>query len=138
VEHAGLQSIAPTAETLRITQLRLRCEERARLYTVLRSRDLPARQALGLLGAPARLLEKSVVRRRGYRRRLAVSRRVSTRKTTAAPLKIGDRVWANWWELGDYYPGVITKIQGEHVHVRYDDGDEEQVHLRNIRREPPD
>ena len=138
VEHAGLQSVAPTRETLRITQLRLRCEERARLFAEIRDRGLADDDALALLGAPTRLVEKSVVRRRGYRRRLALSRRFADTVRPEEPTyKVGEKVWANWWELGEFYPGEITKVDGENLHIKYEDGDEEVVNIRNIRREKP-
>lgn len=138
VEHAGLQSIAPTRETLRITQLRLRCEEQWRLYAAIRHQGLSHDEALTLLGPPTRLVAKSVVRYRGYRRRIAVKRPpASTDRRKQPVIKVGDHVWANWWELGDYYPGLVTKIAGDHVHIKYDDGDDELVQRKNISREQP-
>jgi hypothetical protein len=38
---------------------------------------------------------------------------------------VGMRVLANWRRAGQYYPGVVTKINGERLHIHYDDGDEE-------------
>ncbi len=138
VEHAGLQSIAPTRETLRITQLKLRCDEQMRLYWAMRERGLSSDNALSLMGAQSRLLEKSVVRRRGYRRRLAASHRFAALVRPKDPeFKVGDHVWANWWELGNYYPGVVTALDTEHLNIKYDDGVDEIVQRRNIRRDKP-
>ncbi len=138
VEHAGLKSIAPTSETLRVTQLRIRCEERARLYRSLTEADSTEAGVLALLGAPTRLMEKSAAHYRGYRRRFAVSKRFAALSRPGPPsFKVGDRVWANWWEMGMFLPGEITHIDGDNYYVRYDDGDDEVVHLRNLRREDP-
>lgn len=138
VEHVGLRSIAPTRETLRITQLQLRCEVRSRMYSAIRAQGLSNGNALALLGSPTQLLEKSVVRYRGHHRRLESRRNYVSLVLSKLPaFKVGDHVWANWWELGDYYPGVVVAIAGEHLRVKFDDGDEETVHLRNIRGEKP-
>jgi hypothetical protein len=37
----------------------------------------------------------------------------------------GMRVVANWRMGGQYYPGVLTQVKGERLHIRYDDGDVE-------------
>ena len=37
----------------------------------------------------------------------------------------GMRVYANWRRQGNYYPGAITRLDGERIHIRYDDGDDE-------------
>jgi hypothetical protein len=34
-------------------------------------------------------------------------------------------VMGRWQMGGSFYPGTITKVQGERVHIRYDDGDQE-------------
>ncbi|MSU77678.1 MAG: hypothetical protein EXS16_06240 [Gemmataceae bacterium] len=39
----------------------------------------------------------------------------------------GMRVLANHKKAGTYYPGVITQVSGERVHINYDDGDHEWV-----------
>jgi hypothetical protein len=106
------------------------------MYQALLEEGHGSPTALALLGAPAKLVEKSVVRRRGYVRRQAHSRRLAELLPAASEpaLKVGDRIAANWLELGEYYPGVVTKLAGEQVHVAYDDGETEVVHLRNVRR----
>jgi hypothetical protein len=38
---------------------------------------------------------------------------------------VGMRVIANWRRAGQYYPGVVTQINGDRLHIHYDDGDQE-------------
>jgi hypothetical protein len=44
-----------------------------------------------------------------------------------APLEfaVGMRVMGRWKMGPQFYPGVITDFEGDRVHIRYDDGDEE-------------
>ncbi|MBP7738727.1 MAG: hypothetical protein KA369_22320 [Spirochaetes bacterium] len=39
--------------------------------------------------------------------------------------KVGTRVQCNWKRGGMYYKGTITRMQGESIHISYDDGDQE-------------
>ncbi len=39
--------------------------------------------------------------------------------------KIGTKVQCNWKRGGTYYTGTITKMEGESIHISYDDGDQE-------------
>jgi hypothetical protein len=39
--------------------------------------------------------------------------------------KVGMKVQCNWKKGGVYYTGTITKMQGESIHISYDDGDQE-------------
>ena len=45
----------------------------------------------------------------------------------------GDRVLCRWRGGPDYYLGEVTEVQGEMVHVRYDDGDDEWTSVRLLR-----
>jgi hypothetical protein len=39
--------------------------------------------------------------------------------------KVGTKVNCNWKKGGAYYDGTITKMQGEAIHISYNDGDQE-------------
>jgi hypothetical protein len=45
----------------------------------------------------------------------------------------GDRVLCRAKGGADYHPGALTGVEGEKVHVRYDDGDEEWTSVRLLR-----
>lgn len=51
----------------------------------------------------------------------------------AVDIEPGDRVHCRWKDGPYYYPGRVTQIAGEKLHVRYDDGDEEWTTLRCLR-----
>jgi hypothetical protein len=53
-------------------------------------------------------------------------------------LTIGNRVEANWQDDGTFYPGVISKQDGDRVHIRYDDGGQEWTDLAHVRVPPGD
>jgi hypothetical protein len=40
-------------------------------------------------------------------------------------MREGDMVFGNWQKRGKYYPGRITHRVGREIHIKYDDGDEE-------------
>src|SRR5262245_43291121 len=40
-------------------------------------------------------------------------------------LNVGERVWGRWKGGPTYYSGEVTSKNGEVIHIRYDDGDEE-------------
>jgi hypothetical protein len=40
-------------------------------------------------------------------------------------IPVGLRVLARWKMGASYYPGIITEVQGERIHIQYDDGDRE-------------
>ena len=39
--------------------------------------------------------------------------------------KVGTRVQCNWKNSGRYYQGTITEMDGDSIHISYDDGDQE-------------
>jgi hypothetical protein len=39
--------------------------------------------------------------------------------------RVGMRILGNWRMAGNYYAGVVTKVAGDRLHIRYDDGHEE-------------
>lgn len=45
----------------------------------------------------------------------------------------GDWVLGNYKNAGYWFPGVIDKIQGDTITVRYDDGDREVVNIKKVR-----
>jgi hypothetical protein len=51
----------------------------------------------------------------------------------AIDLDVGSRVQGNWKQRGYFYPGRITKKQGDRFHVKYDDNDEEWTTVRWLR-----
>jgi hypothetical protein len=55
----------------------------------------------------------------------------------AFELKVGGRVECRWKGGPIYFPGVLAKVEGDRVYVRYDDGDEEWNSIRLIRLKPP-
>jgi hypothetical protein len=48
-------------------------------------------------------------------------------------LKAGDRVFGRWRQGEAFYPGQITSRDGEKIHIRYDDGDQETTTLSLVR-----
>jgi regulator of protease activity HflC (stomatin/prohibitin superfamily) len=69
LEQAGLTTIAPTRETLRLTQLRLLAAERLRVIARFSEAGLPTATALALIGSPRKVMGKSAAR---YRLRVKV------------------------------------------------------------------
>jgi hypothetical protein len=63
---------------------------------------------------------------------------VSTDSLRAVTVGVGDRVLCRWKGGPAYYPGEITRRDGEVIHVSYDDGDEETTLLRLARLERDD
>jgi hypothetical protein len=53
-------------------------------------------------------------------------------------IKVGDKVYGNFKRAGKYYPGKVTSRTGEQIHIKYDDGDEEDTTLASIRVDPAD
>jgi hypothetical protein len=51
----------------------------------------------------------------------------------ASAQTVGDWVLGNWQGAGYWYPGVIDKISGGKVTIRYDDGDKETVSIGEVR-----
>jgi hypothetical protein len=45
----------------------------------------------------------------------------------------GDWVLGNYKNAGYWFPGVIEKLQGDNITVRYDDGDRETVKIKAVR-----
>jgi len=50
--------------------------------------------------------------------------------------RIGTYIQCNWKRKGAYYPGRITAMIGESIHVSYDDGDEEDTSIGMCRSRP--
>lgn len=48
-------------------------------------------------------------------------------------LRAGSRVFANWQGRGVYYPGQITRRNGNAIHISYDDGDQEDTTIGAVR-----
>lgn len=46
---------------------------------------------------------------------------------------VGDWVLGNYKGAGYWFPGVIEKLQGEKITIRYDDKDRETVSIKNVR-----
>ncbi|HEV7245666.1 MAG TPA: tudor domain-containing protein [Shinella sp.] len=46
---------------------------------------------------------------------------------------VGDWVLGNWQGAGYWYPGVVSKIGGGKITIRYDDGDKETVSIGDVR-----
>lgn len=46
-------------------------------------------------------------------------------KVRAMNWKVGTKVQCNWKQGGVYYSGTITSMEGEYIHISYDDGDQE-------------
>lgn len=55
----------------------------------------------------------------------------------AEDIAVGDKVAGNFKRLGLYYPGKVTKRTGDQVHVKYDDGDEEDTTIAMLRVKRP-
>jgi hypothetical protein len=50
----------------------------------------------------------------------------------------GDRVLCRWQGRPEFYPGEVTHVKEEKIHVRYDDGDEEWTSVRLLRLQRDD
>jgi len=48
-------------------------------------------------------------------------------------LAVGDQVAGRWKAGGEFFPGQITALDGETLHIHYEDGDEEDTSVRLIR-----
>ena len=48
-------------------------------------------------------------------------------KIKAIDWKVGSKVQCNWKRGGTYYPGTITRKNGDSIHISYDDGDQEDA-----------
>lgn len=95
IEQAGFQAIAPTRQSMRVTQIAPQAEERRRMYGILRGAGMGEERALGLLGARRMLLASSTVRRRralsALRRRaraLAPRRDLRARRAAQKPIVV--------------------------------------------------
>lgn len=51
----------------------------------------------------------------------------------ASAQTVGDWVLGNYKNAGYWFPGVVEKLHGGKVTVRYDDGDRETVNLKSVR-----
>jgi hypothetical protein len=52
---------------------------------------------------------------------------------SALSVEAGMHVEARWRGGDDYFPGIIDRLQGERLFIRYDDGDEEWTTVRLVR-----
>jgi hypothetical protein len=51
-------------------------------------------------------------------------------------VKPGMKVECRWSGAPHYFPGAITKVEGERIHVKYEDGDDEWTSIRLFRIPP--
>jgi hypothetical protein len=51
----------------------------------------------------------------------------------AEKLGPGDAVFGNWQGKGKYFKGKITKRNGDDIHIKYDDGDQEDTTIGRVR-----
>ena len=51
-------------------------------------------------------------------------------------LKPGTKVECRWSGGPHYFPGTLAKVDGERVHVKYEDGDDEWTSIRLVRIPP--
>lgn len=58
---------------------------------------------------------------------------VASMSSVATAQTKGDWVLGNYGGAGYWYPGVVEKIGGGEVTIRYDDGDRETVGIRDVR-----
>lgn len=89
VDRAGFTNIAPTVETLRLTQLDLRARERATVAARMGAEGLSIAESLFLLGADRRLVSHSEARYRRLAR--PTGRVVETAPRTRARMTMEDR-----------------------------------------------
>jgi len=54
-------------------------------------------------------------------------------RVTAIDLQAGQRVFGRWQRGPAYYPGRITRRDGDRIHVRYEDGQEESTTIGFVR-----
>lgn len=47
--------------------------------------------------------------------------------------RVGTKVQCNFRNAGLYYPGTITQMRGEVIHISYDDGDQEGATISRCR-----
>ena len=59
---------------------------------------------------------------------------VSAAKIKKITWGVGTRLQCNWKNGGKYYPGKITSMKGELVHISYNDGDQEDINISRCRR----
>jgi hypothetical protein len=52
---------------------------------------------------------------------------------SASAQTVGDWVLGNYGNGGYWYPGVIEKVRGGNITIRYDDGDRETVAINAVR-----
>lgn len=51
----------------------------------------------------------------------------------AIDIEPGDRVYCRWQDGRYYYPGRVTQMNSEKIHVQYDDGDKEWTTIGCVR-----
>ncbi|MCI0637452.1 MAG: hypothetical protein L0Y72_27780 [Gemmataceae bacterium] len=52
-------------------------------------------------------------------------------------LRVGAKIECRWKGGPNYFPGVLSKLEGERIHVNYDDGDQEWTSVRLVRLPKP-
>ncbi len=60
---------------------------------------------------------------------------ISADKVKPLNLEAGERVEGRYMAGSTFYPGVLSRVEGDIVHVHYDDGDEETTLVRFLRLE---
>ncbi len=62
---------------------------------------------------------------------------VSQEELAPIEIGVGTRVSARYGGLDSYYPGQVDRREGESIHIKFDDGDEESTTISMIRIELP-
>lgn len=60
---------------------------------------------------------------------------VAAKQIAPLDIKVGSRVFGRWQGGPAYFPGKVDQQNGEKIHVRYDDGDEEWTTISMVRVE---
>ena len=48
-------------------------------------------------------------------------------------VRVGTRVYGRWEGGGTYYPGKVSEVVGQAIHINYDDGDQEWTAICMVR-----
>jgi len=62
---------------------------------------------------------------------------VTARQIMPLDIKVGSRIFGRWQNGELYYPGRVDQQNGDKIHVRYEDGDEEWTTISMVRVERP-
>lgn len=58
---------------------------------------------------------------------------VTAEQIASLDIKVGSRVFGRWKGGPAYFPGKVDQMNGEEIHIRYDDGDEEWTTISLVR-----